>query len=124
MTAKAKAVAKARRIHNAQHAKAVEIAPVAVEMCRRANTPADKVEAYLGGLPDEVWLAMAAGVGKAGRDGTDAPSNTTRGMVIDLVAAELSRSQIALCDYCAVPDPSGFGCCQPCADRLAAEARI
>jgi hypothetical protein len=85
-------IAKARRIHNAQHAKAVEIAPLAEQVCRIANAPA----AHLLALPDDAWLQMAQAVGKAGKDGTNVPSDTTRAMVIDLVEAALKRTQHAV----------------------------
>lgn len=81
-----RSIAAARRIHNAQHAKAEEIAPYARAFCEAAFVGAD----YLPGIPETFWLRWAQEVGKAGPKGRDVPSDTTKGMVIDLVEGALS----------------------------------
>lgn len=78
-------IAAARRIHNAQHAKAVEIAPFAQAFCRISSVGAD----YLLTVPESFWLRWAQEADKAGPKGEDVPSDTTKGMVIDMVSDKL-----------------------------------
>lgn len=87
-TASLKELAKARRIHNARHAKAIEIAPLAEAFVRSINgTEGDLIR-----LPEAGWLRLAQEAGKAGPKGLDVPSPETRGIVVDMVMKALAHS--------------------------------
>lgn len=82
-------LAKARRIHNARHAKALAIATVAEPLVRAAGGDVDQ----LVRMTDAEWTRLARLVGKAGRDGRSAPSVETRAIVVDLVEQRIKPTE-------------------------------
>jgi hypothetical protein len=81
----AKELAKARRIHNARHAKALVLADTAEAYCRQSGTTARE----LALLPESSWLTLAILAGKAGPKDDKVPSPETRAIVVDLVEGRL-----------------------------------
>jgi hypothetical protein len=75
----------ARKVKNRRHARVLDMATLAEDMCRRADAPlsADRLES----LTEREWKALSAAAGHP----ATVPSAETRACIIDKVRADLAE---------------------------------